>query len=92
MNRGEPNDFYSRSCDLSGHEWGQHEAGTRCIWCGTYQLYITNAVKADRTTLLTKLRDEVERMKCEPYYGAPNDHNQTLDEVLALLEKAGGEG
>jgi len=63
MNRGEPNDFYSRSCDLSGHEWGQHEAGTRCIWCGTYQLYLTNAIKAERTALLTKLRDEVEGME-----------------------------
>ena len=100
--RGEPNDFYSRSCDLAGHEWGEHEAGARCIWCGTYQLYLTNAIKAERAALITTLREGVmglqRRDQISTHGKGLKFHAMQPDsdgkyvfysDVLALLEKEG---
>lgn len=69
----------------------QHDDGRGSITVGLHELdcSLNSTNNNQRTALLTKLREEVEGLKCEPYYGAPNDRNQTLDEVLALLEKAG---
>ena len=95
--KGEPNDFYSRSCDLSGHEWGKHPAGTRCIWCGTYQLYLTNAIRADRdrlARLVEGLHRDSMRRKREAGLGSFSSagdagFSYAISEVLALIEKEG---
>ncbi len=32
-----PNDFYGRSCEVSGHVLGNYEDTKRCIFCGEFE-------------------------------------------------------
>jgi hypothetical protein len=32
-----PNDFYGRSCEVSGHILGNYEDTKRCIFCGEFE-------------------------------------------------------
>jgi len=47
-----PNDFYGRSCEVSGHVLGNYEDTKRCIFCGEFESQQEDNVRIYRCSKL----------------------------------------